>query len=290
MNATRICSEAGCDAPERGLGLCNKHYKRLRKTKGLLRTCAVDGCDTLHRINGMCARHDRMHRPRGPISETAHPGGIRTCSIEACTLPHSGLGFCKMHYKRFKKHGDAAREVRPPGRPSTPIINGLKICNICLADKPVHAFYARKRAGRAGYSSACKSCQNERSADYARANVEKSRASALDSYRRAKAEGKPWKIFDSSETRARKWNHREGIAGAHVTAAQIDSRFAVFGNRCWMCDAEGALTVDHVKPRSKGGPHLAANIRPACRPCNARKYNHWRGASRVNEFKVQASR
>ena len=51
------------------------------------------------------------------------------------------------------------------------------------------------------------------------------------------------------------------------------SRRAVFardGHRCQYCGAH-ADSLDHVVPRSKGGPHTWDNVVAACRPCNARK-------------------
>jgi 5-methylcytosine-specific restriction endonuclease McrA len=51
------------------------------------------------------------------------------------------------------------------------------------------------------------------------------------------------------------------------------SRRAVFardGHRCQYCGAH-ADSIDHVVPRSKGGPHAWDNVVAACRPCNARK-------------------
>lgn len=43
------------------------------------------------------------------------------------------------------------------------------------------------------------------------------------------------------------------------------------GERCQYCGQEGELTVDHVVPRSKGGPTTWENCVAACGPCNRRK-------------------
>lgn len=43
--------------------------------------------------------------------------------------------------------------------------------------------------------------------------------------------------------------------------------------RCQYCGEKGELTLDHVVPRSKGGPSNWANLITACRPCNSRKGN-----------------
>jgi len=53
------------------------------------------------------------------------------------------------------------------------------------------------------------------------------------------------------------------------------SRRAVFirdGYECQYCGA-AAENVDHVQPRSKGGPHTWENVVASCRRCNSRKEN-----------------
>jgi len=46
--------------------------------------------------------------------------------------------------------------------------------------------------------------------------------------------------------------------------------FARDGHRCQYCGAT-AENIDHVIPRSKGGPHAWDNVVAACRPCNTAK-------------------
>lgn len=46
--------------------------------------------------------------------------------------------------------------------------------------------------------------------------------------------------------------------------------FARDGHRCQYCGAP-AENLDHVIPRSKGGPHAWDNVVASCTPCNARK-------------------
>ncbi len=47
--------------------------------------------------------------------------------------------------------------------------------------------------------------------------------------------------------------------------------FARDGWACQYCGTRGSLTVDHVIPRSKGGPSSWDNIVASCAPCNRRK-------------------
>jgi 5-methylcytosine-specific restriction endonuclease McrA len=48
------------------------------------------------------------------------------------------------------------------------------------------------------------------------------------------------------------------------------SVFARDGHRCQYC-GNAAESIDHVVPRSRGGPHTWENVVAACRPCNVRK-------------------
>lgn len=41
------------------------------------------------------------------------------------------------------------------------------------------------------------------------------------------------------------------------------------GGVCWLCGKPGATTVDHVVPRSLGGPDTLANLRAAHGSCNS---------------------
>ena len=44
--------------------------------------------------------------------------------------------------------------------------------------------------------------------------------------------------------------------------------FARDGNRCQYCGRRSDLTLDHVTPRHRGGPHTWENLTTACRTCN----------------------
>ena len=50
------------------------------------------------------------------------------------------------------------------------------------------------------------------------------------------------------------------------------------GAACWICDepiAADAATLDHVKPRCRGGTSTLDNLRIACAPCNSLKGHTW---------------
>ena len=59
-----------------------------------------------------------------------------------------------------------------------------------------------------------------------------------------------------------------------------------YDNRCAYCGKKfGALEMDHIIPLTRGGDHKIENIVPACRSCNAGKFNRpllvwmWRTAN-----------
>lgn len=43
------------------------------------------------------------------------------------------------------------------------------------------------------------------------------------------------------------------------------------GHRCQYCGSSSFLTIDHVLPRSRGGPHSWENVVAACNACNSCK-------------------
>lgn len=53
------------------------------------------------------------------------------------------------------------------------------------------------------------------------------------------------------------------------------TRRAIFARDGWACQYCGAAAenLDHVIPRSRGGPHAWANVVASCRRCNTRKEN-----------------
>ena len=80
-------------------------------------------------------------------------------------------------------------------------------------------------------------------------------------------------IMDRKEARA-VW--REGIK-------------ACWDHKCAFCNgtpiADESLTLDHVKPRSRGGEDLTSNLVPACAQCNSDKASEdWRTWFQKQDF------
>lgn len=65
------------------------------------------------------------------------------------------------------------------------------------------------------------------------------------------------------------------ITALRFSTDQLRARIAYYGGLCWICRAAPWEHIDHVKPLSKGGPHMLANLRPACARCNSSKKDRW---------------
>jgi 5-methylcytosine-specific restriction endonuclease McrA len=74
--------------------------------------------------------------------------------------------------------------------------------------------------------------------------------------------------------------------GGRYTAAQWVAIKIMYGYRCLRCgrcEPDIKLTIDHVRPVSKGGHNNISNIQPLCQPCNSSKggrHCDYRGAVR----------
>ena len=118
-------------------------------------------------------------------------------------------------------------------------------------------YYAAHREERANYRAANRETRRAYAANWYAAHREQVRAYAANS--RAKRRGAP------------QCDHASCLAlGATQLAWQTNDHV------CWICGTpvwQGVnLHMDHVLPVSKGGPHCADNLRPACAVCNLRKH------------------
>jgi 5-methylcytosine-specific restriction endonuclease McrA len=81
-----------------------------------------------------------------------------------------------------------------------------------------------------------------------------------------------WAKLHPESGRAKAARYRCKKLGAKGNAGEraILMRMAIWGFRCWICGGPYD-EIDHVIPLSRGGTNWPANLRPACRECNARK-------------------
>lgn len=87
----------------------------------------------------------------------------------------------------------------------------------------------------------------------------------------ARTYARRYEVF--AELSRRRRARLKGLTVVVFTPTQLSQRLSMFAG-CWMC-GDVATAIDHVKPISKGGAHILANLRPICTPCNRQKWNTW---------------
>lgn len=195
-----------------------------------------------------------------PLCEFSKRGGARTSE----TRPS-----CKVcQYDSFKKW-----EAKRIGRPvlsmeqwKAEVIKRVyptcetKICSKCKKEKNLSEF------GVLSHKFQCKECRNE-----------KESAVGIEKQAVRKAYRQKWRANNLELARE---CSRAGTEKRRVIKLSIETTLTReewvaiierYGGKCLRCGKQTKLTMDHVIPVSKGGPHSAANIQPLCGPCNSSK-------------------
>lgn len=76
---------------------------------------------------------------------------------------------------------------------------------------------------------------------------------------------------DKTQANKQRRRTRENLAGGSFTGDEWVALKEKHKNLCALCKQEKKLTVDHIKPLSRGGSNYIANIQPLCIGCNSRK-------------------
>lgn len=184
-----------------------------------------------------------------------------------------------------------------------------KVCKgKCQRDLPLDAFGVQAR-GLFGRKSECRSCLSEKEAARRAADPEANRE-YMRQWRTAHPRTPEQKIEDSTRAltwyaknkgrqaaNLKLWMARNpekfraiqkkylaknpvhirravymGKVEKSLTPTQWAETLDYFGRACAYClRTDLPLTMDHVTPVSKGGPHTQSNVVPACKSCNSRK-------------------
>lgn len=186
-------------------------------------------------------------------------------------------------------------------------------CRVCSRTLAQSEYYRDNRSP-GGYRTACKIChtaavlrrQREKAESYAAyqaayraANRERARATTAsyraqnpqrvrlsqeqyradpENQRIARERAKAFRLANperrSEYERRRRAVKKSSRSVGFITPQMLASKIAYWAERCWICLAPWEQ-IDHVKPLSKGGLHVLANLRPICADCNNRKSNRW---------------
>jgi 5-methylcytosine-specific restriction endonuclease McrA len=154
----------------------------------------------------------------------------------------------------------------------------------------IQAYQTRYRADPAHRQLA-----KERTARYRTANPDRVREAMAawrampENQRLARERTRTWRLENprrrSEQARRRNALMKSGVA-TFISLELLDGKLAYWGWRCWIngpgCTVDPE-NWDHVKPLTKGGAHMLANLRPACGHCNRRKHDRW--PFLANEFR-----
>lgn len=85
-------------------------------------------------------------------------------------------------------------------------------------------------------------------------------------------------LSKTSEYRVAAQNKRRVLKlnaeGSH-TLEQWENLKIQHKNQCVFCGEKKKLTIDHIKPLTKGGSDNISNIQPLCKSCNSKKGNKY---------------
>ena len=146
----------------------------------------------------------------------------------------------------------------------------------------VKAYYEASRARRKAHYEANRDRIRARRKAHYEANRDRVLARAK-AYREANrdrilASQREWQKRNPELVRAtqnRRRARKLAAPSAPYTAQQVQQRWAMWGNRCWLNPSHPAEATDHVKPIAAGGSDMLANFRPICHSCNASKGAKW---------------
>lgn len=294
------CSVDGCDRAIAARGWCQTHWGRWRRLGDVRAdqpirerrapvppetSCEIAGCTKPVHARGMCIGHRARVARTGNASEDVplkirrKPTGL-ICSVEGCDRAELSRTWCSSHYWRWHRHGSPladipVRQAPPPGDDCvTPACDRARFARgLCRAHYKHHrltgpiglqpAPTAEEVAARI---EAERKYQRDFKADEYRRDPEKMAARCRE-WRKANPERA--RLFD-----AKKMRRRRSRPKLPITADQMAAKIAYWGNACWICRGPNEA-IDHVKPLSKGGWHVLANLRPICNYCNSRKGAKW---------------
>jgi 5-methylcytosine-specific restriction endonuclease McrA len=310
----RCCSVKDCDrlvGSHGALGMCPAHYKRAKAgadlhspwvvhTPKMSAYCSVLDCEHSNVARGLCGMHWNRLKRFGSTAAPLSGGRVRWGDpIERLwklidkdgPLPpeHPELGPCWIWtgLKGSAKRG-AYGQVFWEGKqqPAARVVYRL-----CVGSIP-----PRYQVDHLCRVHLCVSPAHLEAVTQAE-NIRRGRSlSTVHALRTSCPKGHP---YDEANT------YRDAKGGRRCRACSRDrmrliymppeliaataARSALFGNQCWICRTV-ATARDHVKPISKGGPNLLANVRPICGPCNSAKHDLWFGVEHLEDLRLEVLR
>jgi 5-methylcytosine-specific restriction endonuclease McrA len=188
------------------------------------------------------------------------------------------------------------------------LVPPTKVCTKCKEGLSLEAF-GPKRRGKFGRKSECKKClaekeevrrtsdpeacraykrkwwaENPRTPEQKETSAFKSRSWYAQNKSRRRVTLRAWiknnpdrfkeiqrRYLVKSPVHVRRAAHW-ALIEKNLTEAEWSETLAYFNHACAYClRSDVPLTMDHIIPVSKGGPHTQGNVVPSCKSCNSRK-------------------
>lgn len=171
-----------------------------------------------------------------------------------------------------------------------------KRCLKCGIRKPRSEFGKVSKAWD-GLNTQCKSCraalQRARREENLEADRQRKREYRAANPDKISAYNKHYRLLDPEAHRERvreykrlnpekraEWDNKrrlikQGLSYFPISDNLLKMKLHYYGGKCWICRTADHEHWDHVKPLSKGGAHILANLRPSCESCNLSKHDKW---------------
>lgn len=142
---------------------------------------------------------------------------------------------------------------------------GYKYCSNCEKLKELDKFNNNKN-NRDGKQAWCQECITSRRQQWTEDNPDRNKQ-LRNKFKRTDT----YKIGKKNIKYRRRQKLNQTPKELRLTAKQWKSVLIKYGNRCLCCGSTEDITIDHIKPLSKGGLNTIDNVQPLCHACNSNK-------------------
>lgn len=153
-----VCRVDGCAGEHVARGLCEKHYRRHKRTGTTSPAakpprpkarCAVSECARRAVARGMCGTHWKRWRLYGdPLKGAARRYDSDACLIDGCESPRHWRGLCPKHAYRTRKHGDPHTKTKADAGAGYTDASGYRVIEMGGVQLREHRLVMERHLGR----------------------------------------------------------------------------------------------------------------------------------------------